>query len=211
MLCPDCKNPRDHQESQPIVIEWGSLFKLELGPLTFLMEKEGEWTPRSKWRGFSSLGIAQEGEGMLSFTPDNIRSDSGGRTMQLERDLSDLGKVTCAIRSWCIFTTGHSCLGTLNCPSLMAKRGGALIFFKDVWFVFSQGQELSTPRKSQLSIRRLGYVWKGGLQYSGARLGFLFAPSERLEAFLLGEGWRELCMSGEWRESVESGFRGFLQ
>lgn len=35
---------------------------------------------------------------------------------------------------------------------------GALIFFKDVWFVFSQGQELSTPRKSQLSIRRLGYV-----------------------------------------------------
>lgn len=128
MLCPDCKNPRDHQESQPVVIAWVSLFKLELGPPTFLMEKEGEWTPRSKWRGFSSLGIAQEGEGMLSFTPDNVCSDSGGRTVQLERDLSDLGKVTCAIRSWCIFTTGHSCLGTLNCPFLKANKWGTYLF-----------------------------------------------------------------------------------
>lgn len=77
MLCPDCKNPRDHQESQPVVIAWGSLFKLELGPPTLLMEQEGEWTSRSNWRefikeknhkqGFPSLGITWEGKGMLVF------------------------------------------------------------------------------------------------------------------------------------------------
>ena len=52
---------------------------------------------------------------MSSFKPDIVCSDSGDRTMQLERDLSDLEKVTCAIRGWYSFTTGHSCLGTLNC------------------------------------------------------------------------------------------------
>jgi hypothetical protein len=56
-------------------------------------------------QGFQALAFHERHsmriKGMLSFKPDNVCSDSGAeRTVQLERDLPDLGKVThCVIRS----------------------------------------------------------------------------------------------------------------
>jgi hypothetical protein len=58
--------------------------------------------------------------------------------VQLERNLSDLGKGTCAIRSWCIFTTDHSCQETLPCPSIMANKWGIYGFVLTVTVVFNQ-------------------------------------------------------------------------
>ena len=70
--------------------------------------------------------------------------------MQLERNLSDLGKVPCAIGSWCSFTTGHSCLGTLNCLFFIIKEW-AIIIARVLAYFFFKG-------RSHLHWRNVGYL-----------------------------------------------------
>ena len=124
--------------------------------------------------------------------------------------------------------TGHSCLGRLNCPPLMAKKWGTYLF-KDVWFVFLQdSSHLHRENASYLSrripaseIKRLRYLFpklasaalreRGSLRTNTMKRGIaifwhqlgisLTAPSESSEAFLMGkngEGSGALC---KWRES----------
>ena len=67
---------------------------------------------------------------MAFFKSDKV-GQTLGRTMQLERNISDMGKGTCAIRSLCIFTIDQSCQGILPYSSLMTNKWGIYGFFFD--------------------------------------------------------------------------------
>ena len=67
---------------------------------------------------------------MAFFKSDKV-GQTLGRTMQLERNISDLGKGTCAIRSLCIFTIDQCCQGILPYSSLMTNKWGIYGFFFD--------------------------------------------------------------------------------
>ena len=74
---------------------------------------------------------------MAFFKSDKV-GQTLGRTMQLERNISDMGKGTCAIRSLCIFTIDQCCQGILPYSSLMTNKWGIYGFFLTVTVMFIQ-------------------------------------------------------------------------
>lgn len=92
--------------------------------------------------------------------------------MQLEKDLFDLGRNNLfryLSEASVFLQTGHSCLGTLNCPSLMVQEW-ASYHFKDVWSLFPS-------RAGAICTGEMLVIYQGGVSLGDTGVfGFCLFP-----------------------------------
>ena len=69
-----------------------------------------------KWKKNLSIGIKREGKKKERVHSSNMIMvvQTVEQNCEAGKGPFQIGKITCTIRSYCIFTTGHWCLRTLN-------------------------------------------------------------------------------------------------